>query len=71
VPIPAPHACLQIKPTGDSQKWRRLRIDNSGTLTLRSRKLHWWLFTLDVIGHANPFTRTFDLSYRCSLWWWV
>lgn len=44
--------------------WRRLRVDNSGTLTLRSRKLHWWLFTLDIIGHANPFSRTFDLSYR-------
>ncbi len=55
----------QIKPSsGEAAWWRRLRIDNSGTLTLRSRKLSWWLFTLDVTGHANPFSKSFDLSYR-------
>lgn len=55
----------QIKPSsGEAAWWRRLRVDNSGTLTLRSRKLSWWLFTLDVTGHANPLSKSFDLSYR-------
>ncbi|KAL4422544.1 hypothetical protein ABPG75_008741 [Micractinium tetrahymenae] len=60
---------LVIKPSRPDRWWRRLRVDNSGTLMLRSRKLHWWLFTLDVIGHANPLTRTFDLSYRVATKW--
>ncbi len=44
--------------------WRRLRIDSSGMVTLRSRKLRFWIFTLDASGHANPFNKTFDFSYR-------
>ncbi|KAI7839112.1 hypothetical protein COHA_007117 [Chlorella ohadii] len=63
-------AALVIKPSsGEAAWWRRLRIDNSGTLTLRSRKLSWWLFTLDVTGHANPFSKSFDLSYRVATKW--
>lgn len=55
---------MQLKPADEGQPWRRLRVDNAGTLTLRSRKLHWWVFTLDVTGHANPLSKSFDLSYR-------
>ncbi|KAI3430283.1 hypothetical protein D9Q98_004879 [Chlorella vulgaris] len=62
-------AALVIKPSRSGQLWRRLRIDNSGTMTLRSRKLQWWLFTLDVIGHANPLSRSFDLTYRLATKW--
>lgn len=74
---PLPRNVLQIKPSGGDPVWRRLRVDNSGMLTLRSRKLSWWLFTLDLTAHANPLTRSFDFSYRCVLlcyrcvllWW--
>ncbi|PRW20457.1 hypothetical protein C2E21_8951 [Chlorella sorokiniana] len=63
-------AALVIKPSsGEVAWWRRLRIDNSGTLTLRSRKLSWWLLTLDITGHANPFSKSFDLSYRVATKW--
>ena len=60
-----PHTHSQLKPSHpEGQPWRRLRVDNSGTATLRSRKLRWWLLTLDATAHANPLQRTFDVSYR-------
>lgn len=56
----------QVKPVSPGAPWRRLRLDSEGTVTLRSRKLQWWLLTLDLEGHANPLRRTSNLSFRCG-----
>lgn len=60
LPLPA----VQVKPAAAHRLWRRLRVDTTGTLTLRSQKIRLWLFTLDVTAHANPRARSFDFSYR-------
>lgn len=38
-------------------------------VTLRSRKLRWWVFTLDLEGHANPLTRSTTMSFRVATKW--
>jgi hypothetical protein len=59
----------QVKPASSSQLWRRLRLDaGSGQLSVKSRKLHWWLLAADLEGHANLRTRATDFSFRCE---WV
>lgn len=60
---------LVVKPSSLTAPWRRLKMDSSGTLTLRSRKLSWWVFTLDLHGHTNPFKKTTDLSFRVATKW--
>ena len=57
-------AALVVKPAGEARWWRRARVDSRGELTLRSTKLRWWVFTLDLEGHANPLTRTTNMSFR-------
>jgi hypothetical protein len=63
------HATPQAKPADRSAWWRRARLDRDGTLTLRSRQLRWWLLTLGLEAHANPRTRTANLSYRVATKW--
>lgn len=60
---------LVVKPADRNSPWRRLKVDRNGTFTLRSRKLSWWVFTLDLHGHANPFKGTRNLSYRLATKW--
>lgn len=54
----------QVKPVSLQAPWRRLRVDDTGTVQLRSKKLQWWLLTLDMEGHVNPRTRTSSLNWR-------
>jgi hypothetical protein len=60
---------VQAKPADRSAWWRRARLERDGTLTVRSRKLQWWLLTLGLEAHANPRTRTANLSYRVATKW--
>ncbi|KFM25418.1 hypothetical protein F751_5959 [Auxenochlorella protothecoides] len=62
-------SALVVKPVSPGAPWRRLRLDSEGTVTLRSRKLQWWLLTLDLEGHANPLRRTSNLSFRVATKW--
>ena len=68
-PIGDPTAILVFKPTNKKQWWRRLRIETTGDITVRSRKLSWWVFTLDLHGMANPRHGTSDLSFRVATKW--
>jgi hypothetical protein len=60
---------LIVKPVDRMQRWRRLRLDSSGDITVRSRKLRWWVFTLDLQGTVNPLRRTSDASFRLATKW--
>jgi len=44
-------------------------METNGTVALRSRKLRWWLFTLDVQAGVNPVRRTTDASFRVATKW--
>jgi hypothetical protein len=49
--------------------WRRLRVTTSGNVTLRSRKLQWWVITLDLEGVSNPLLCTSSASFRVATKW--
>lgn len=38
-------------------------------MTLRSRKLRWWLLTLDLEAQGNPRLQTSNLSFRVATKW--
>jgi hypothetical protein len=44
-------------------------VGSSGEVALRSRKLRWWVFALDLEGHVNPLTRTTNASFRLGTKW--
>ena len=44
-------------------------MDTSGEVALRSRKLCWWVFTLDLEAHVNPSTRSSHASFRVATKW--
>ncbi|KDD72051.1 hypothetical protein H632_c3947p0, partial [Helicosporidium sp. ATCC 50920] len=61
-----------IKPHPSTKAlWRRLKIDPQGRVWLRSKKLAWWVLTLDVEAHGDPFKRTGDVSFRLGTKWGV
>lgn len=60
---------LQVKPVDKSSWWRRLRVDSSGNLAIRSHKLHWWVLTLDLEGSINPIQKTTAGSFRVATKW--
>ena len=59
----------QAKPSNPLAVWRRLKLDTVGTVTLRSRKLRWWLLTLDLEAQANPRLQTSNVSFRVATKW--
>jgi hypothetical protein len=61
--------CLQAKPVDATKWWRRMKVTHKGDISLRSRKLHWWVFTLDLQGEINPLTKTKDISFRVATAW--
>jgi hypothetical protein len=62
-------AAVLIKPVDRSQWWRRVRLSNDGVVSVRSRKLQWWMFTLDLQADVNPVQRTKDVSFRVATAW--
>ena len=44
-------------------------MQNDGEVSVRSRKLNWWIFTLDLQGEINPIKNTRDLSFRLATTW--
>lgn len=60
---------LVIKPASEDSWWRRLRVSTAGNVTLRSRKLQWWVITLDLEGVTNPLLRTSSASFRVATKW--
>jgi hypothetical protein len=60
---------FQVKPISEESWWRRLRVSTAGNITLRSRKLQWWVITLDLEGVANPIHRTSSASFRVATKW--
>ena len=46
-----------------------MKVTHRGDISLRSRKLHWWVFTLDLQGEVNPITKTKDVSFRVATAW--
>lgn len=68
-PLGESMASLVVKPKERKHWWRRLRVDTTGDVQLRSRKLTWWLFTLDLHGVVNPMHKTSDVSFRIATKW--
>lgn len=60
---------LQAKPLNRNQWWRRFKVENNGNVSIRSRKLKWWLFALDLEGEINPIKRSRDISFRLATTW--
>lgn len=44
-------------------------MDSNGNLAVRSRKLHWWVLTLDLEGSVNPLQKTTAGSFRVATKW--
>ena len=64
-----PSLALVVKPVDRHQWWRRVRVNHKADISLRSRKLKWWVFTLDLEADLNPVRRTRDLSFRVATAW--
>eukprot|EP00887_Chlorella_sp_A99_P000377 scaffold13.g377.t1 len=63
-------AAAVIKPAQGSRFWRRLRIDSQGTVQLRCPKIPVLrVLTMDIEGHANPFTRHSNIAFRLGTKW--
>jgi hypothetical protein len=60
---------VQAKPTDSTAWWRRAKLTHHGDISLRSRKLRWWVFTLDLEGEVNFLRQTKDLSFRVATAW--
>lgn len=60
---------VQAKPTDSSAWWRRAKVTHNGDISVRSRKLTWWIFTLDLEGEANFLRQTKDVSFRVATAW--
>lgn len=44
-------------------------MTHHGDISVRSRKLKWWVFTLDLEGEVNFLRQTKDLSFRVATTW--
>jgi len=60
---------VQVKPASTERWWRRVRVTHTGNISLRSRKLTWWVFALDLQGEVNPMTKAKDVSFRVATAW--
>ncbi|KAI8103714.1 hypothetical protein M9435_005048 [Picochlorum sp. BPE23] len=58
-----------VKPASAEKWWRRVRVTHTGNISLRSRKLTWWVFAVDLQGEVNPITRAKDVSFRVATAW--
>lgn len=64
-----PSLAIMVKPVDRNFWLRRVRIDQNYDISVRSRKLAAWVFTLDLEAEVNPKRGSRDIGFRIATAW--
>ena len=64
-----PSLAIMLKPVNRSFWLRRVRINQKYDISVRSRKLSAWVFTLDLEAEVNPVRGSRDIGFRVATAW--
>ena len=64
-----PRLAVMAKPADREFLLRRVRVEQSGDVSVRSRKLKVWVLTLDAEAVVNPLKKTGDCGFRLATTW--
>jgi len=64
-----PSLAIMTKPVDRNFWLRRIRVSHKYDISVRSRKLAAWVFTLDLEAELNPVTGSRDVGFRIATAW--